>query len=268
MNLLFWNINKIDNAALIRELLVEREVDVAAFAEHEGVDFSDLIGRENIPYHLCDPVDGAKKVRIIMRNGIDGHGVFGQSRYLGLTMEAEGRKINIFAVHLEDCRNDPNGAARQETVRHLVDDLRSQEEERGCRASIVIGDFNVQPFSNEMVWATLLNATFFKEVAVRMGVKTVESHEYPFMYNPTLEYFSEAEDNCGSFYYSDGGDAFYWYCLDQAIVSPSLADSIVQYKYLRRIGDTSLIGDVAPKRSISDHLPLYVRIDGSDVDGR
>ncbi len=192
-------------------------------------------------------------------------GVFGQKRYVGLTAGVGDRKLNLFAVHLQDCRNDAEGAARQETVRRLVADLRSQQQEQRCVDSIIIGDFNTHPFSKEMVWATLLNATLYREVAVRVLSKTVESERYPFMYNPTLEHFADTEVSCGSIYSSSGADAYYWYCYDQAVVSPSLADSVAEYRYLRRIGETSLISDVAPKANISDHLPLFVRIDGSEA---
>ena len=96
----------------------------------------------------------------------------------------------------------------------MVADLRGQQEEQNCADSVVLGDFNVQPFSNEMIWATLLSSAFFKEVATRIRDKRAGSEVYPFMYNPTLEHFAEAGDNCGSFYSSSGADAFYWYCLD------------------------------------------------------
>ena len=131
-------------------------------------------------------------------------------------------------------RRAAQGVARAETVRRLVADLRGQQEEQNCADSVVLGDFNVQPFSNEMIWATLLNATFFKEVATRVRDKRAGSEMYPFMYNPTLEHFTEAGDNCGSFYSSSGADTFYWYCLDQAVVSPSLANSVVEYRYLKK----------------------------------
>lgn len=246
---------------MIKELLIEHNIDVAAFAEHKGVNFEALREDESFPYKPCDPVNGPTKVRFLLRKGINSLGVFGQSRYVGFTIDSEYCKINIFAVHLQDCRNDALGAARRETVRRLVLDLRAQESEQGCSSSIVIGDFNVPPFADEMIWATLFNATFFKEVAMRMESKTVESCEYKFMYNPTLEYFSEANANCGSFYTSTGPDTYYWSCLDQAIVSPSLANSVVEYKYLRKAGDTPLTGGIAPIASISDHLPLFVRLD-------
>ena len=268
MNLLFWNLGGNDNTDLIKSLLVERDADFAAFAEHQSVNFDLLCGAADFPYKVWDPVYGVGKVRVLMREGCEGVGVFGQNRYVGLTVNSEGRKLNLFAVHLQDCRNDPQGVARAETVRRLVADLRGQQEEQNCADSVVLGDFNVQPFSNEMIWATLLNATFFKEVATRVHDKKAGSEMYPFMYNPTLEHFTEAGGNCGSFYSSSGADTFYWYCLDQAVVSPSLANSVVEYRYLRKIGDTSLIADIAPKKSISDHLPLFVRLDRSYANGQ
>ncbi|WP_321974320.1 hypothetical protein [Paratractidigestivibacter sp.] len=130
-------------------------------------------------------------------------------------------------------------------------------------ASIVLGDFNAQPFEMEMISPGNLNATLFKDVVIRMRSRRVSGRDYPFMYNPTLEFLSEANDNCGSYYSAAGPATFYWYCLDQAVFSPLLADKVAEYRYLRQIGDAALIKDVAPNGEISDHLPLFVRIDWS-----
>ncbi|WP_322155031.1 hypothetical protein, partial [Paratractidigestivibacter sp.] len=59
-------------------------------------------------------------------------------------------------------------------------------------ASIVLGDFNAQPFEMEMISPGNLNATLFKDVAIRMRSRRVSGRDYPFMYNPTLEFLSEA----------------------------------------------------------------------------
>lgn len=266
MNLLFWNLGGNNNTSLVKDLLIERNVDIAVFAEHGSTDFDAINDAAGFPYNTCDPVNGAGKVRILLRDGFQGFEVFGQRRYTILTIRCvDNTKLNVVAVHLEDSRNDPQGVARRETVSSLVAALREQECEHSCNSSVVIGDFNVQPFSPELVWATQFNATSFKEVARRMSVKSVEGRRFPFMYNPTLEHLSETKANCGSYYRASGADSFYWYCFDQAIVSQTLADTVAEYKYLRQIGGISLIDDVAPKSDISDHLPLFIRLVGSET---
>lgn len=266
MNLFFWNLNKNDNIALIADVLRELNIDVAAFAEHDGSDLA-LLCNGNIPYRAVDPIVGSQKVRFLVRDGLEVFGVFYQGRYALITVASDGSKINIAAVHLQDCRNDPKGASRSITIRSLVADLRAQEREQSCKDSVIIGDFNVQPFSAEMYWAGMLNAASFKNVVKRMLVKRVDGCDLPLMYNPTLEFLSEADGNCGSYYCASGSDTFYWYCLDQAIVSPSLADAVAEYRYLRTIGNSSLMADCAPKSAISDHLPLFVRLDRSELRG-
>lgn len=265
MNLLFWNLKGNDNSDLIRQALLEHEVDIAAYAEHGGIDFNALCSsRSGFPYRVIDPVDGPGKVRMLVRDGLKASSVFGQGRYMLLAVSCAAWRVNVVALHLQDQRSDPHGAARSATVRRLVSDLRELEQEKGCFDSVVIGDFNAQPYSAELVWAGLFNATSFKDVALRLRSKRVDGCDYPLMYNPTLEFLSEANRNCGSFYSASGAGSFYWYCLDQAIVSPSLAASVVGYSYTREIGGTSLMGPVAPKGSISDHLPLLVNIERSD----
>ena len=77
MNLLFWNLGGNDNTDLIKSLLVERDADFAAFAEHQSVNFDLLCGAADFPYKVWDPVYGVGKVRVLMREGCEGVGVFG-----------------------------------------------------------------------------------------------------------------------------------------------------------------------------------------------
>lgn len=266
MNLFFWNLKGKDNAGLIVEALLENDVDIAAFAEHLGTDFDDLVKRTKEAYRLVDPVDNAGKVRLLVRSGFHVSGIFGQRRYLMANIGFGGRApLVIAALHLQDRRNDSDGVARSETVRRIVDDLRQQEIDSGSSDCVVIGDFNVDPFSGELVKVTGFNATLYREVATRSSSRRFDGNDYPFLYNPTIEHICEAKHNCGSFYTSKGGATLYWHCLDQAIVSPSLASKIRTYRYLRLIGGKSLMSEVAPDSNVSDHLPLLVEI---EMEGR
>jgi len=67
----------------------------------------------------------------------------------------------------------------------------------------------------------------------------------------------------GSHYY-DGNTKHwtpYWHCLDQVLVRKNLVDLIREVKYLKRIGEKSLLnGSEKPNGEISDHLPLLVTL--------
>ena len=69
MKLLFWNINKKDNADLALACMREQEVGIAAFAEFSGTEFSDEVlrsyGYHPIGYGGCD------KVKIFTRESIE-----------------------------------------------------------------------------------------------------------------------------------------------------------------------------------------------------
>ena len=232
MNLFFWNLKGKDNAGLIAEALLENDVDIAAFAEHLGTNINDVVKRTKGAYRLVDSVDSAGKVRLLARSAYCVNGVFGQRRYLMANIDFGGSNpLVIVALHLQDRRNDSDGVARSETVRRIVADLRQQEYDSESSDCVVIGDFNVDPFSGELTNVTEFNATLYCEVATRLSSRRFNDADYPFLYNPTIEHICEAKHNCGSFYTSKGGATLYWHCLDQAIVSPSLASRIRTYRY-------------------------------------
>lgn len=268
MKLFFWNLNNNDNSALITAALKDNDVDVAAFAEHRAVDFGELCNCLNDRYRVVEAVDGSGKTILLLKRCISSKGVFSQGRYLLATIQLDAqRRYNIVSVHFSDQRNDPHGANRLNEAQSLVASLRQQEEEQGCRSNVIIGDFNASPFDDALVWATGLNATLYRGVATRLRTKVNEGNEYPLMYNPTIEFLSEKENNCGSFYLASGATTLYWYCLDQVIVSADLADAIEDVRYLRHIGDRSLLADIAPDKRVSDHLPLLVTIGSEVADG-
>ena len=128
--------------------------------------------------------------------------------------------------------------------------------------TIVVGDFNANPYDEELLLPNAFNAMLFKGILRARGSRTWHGKSYPFMYNPTVHWLSEDTETYGSHYYSSGdGTSPVWNCYDQALVSRTLMDGVRSYSYLRRIGETDLIARRRPKRKISDHLPLLVDIE-------
>lgn len=260
MKFFFWNINKHDLSDLIVRFILTENVDVAIFAEASEVNFVSLQNKLAGKYRLLGFNEFPGKVRFLVKSNTRAFEFMDARRYSIGTFSLGSSLINIVGVHLPDRSSDPDGSGRELAAREIMEELKERASRFAHASNVIIGDFNASPFDREMIKATNFNATLYSEVACRLKTKTYSYHEFPFMYNPTIEFISEANNNCGSFYRSNGADTYYWHCYDQAIVSPDLSKKILRYRYLRSIGDTSLIANNSPNKALSDHLPLFIAI--------
>lgn len=102
----------------------------------------------------------------------------------------------------------------------------------------------------------------FKDLLKMKASRTWGGKSYLFLYNPTIHWLSGNTKTYGSHYYlSRDGTGPIWNCCDQALVSSALMDSVRRYSYSKKIGDVDLVAEIRPRREISDHLPLLVKID-------
>lgn len=259
MKLLFWNINKKDNADLALACMREQEVGIAAFAEFSGTEFSDAVlrsyGYHPIGYGGCD------KVKIFTRESIEILECFEQSRFTVLPMKMGEIYFVVAAAHLVDRRSSTDSESRLIDIRAMMRVVHGYESKLSIKKTIIIGDLNANPYDKELLHPNAFNAMLFKGIVRNKSTRTWRGNEYPFLYNPTIHWLSEESENYGSVYYSSDYTSPVWNCYDQALVSLPLMDSISSYSYLKKIGDEDLIAKVRPNSKISDHLPLLVDIE-------
>lgn len=259
MKLLFWNMNKKDNADLALTFMREEEIGVAAFSEFSGTDFSaELLkgsGYRSISHGGCD------KVIVFARESIEVLECYEESRFTVLPMKMGETYFIVAAAHLVDRMSSTDPEPRLVDIRKMMDIVHGYEITASISKTIVMGDLNANPYDREMLLPNAFNAMLFKGILRNKTARTWCGDEYSFLYNPTIHWLSEESENYGSFYYSGDCISPIWNCYDQALVSPELMDSINSYSYLKRIGDRDLIAKVRPDSKISDHLPLVVDID-------
>jgi len=145
-------------------------------------------------------------------------------------------------------------------LKEFHDDLCQCEREHNCSNSILIGDFNVNPFENACIGANNLHAIPFKEEARRTSRRT-NSKDRLMFYNPTWKLFGNAEPPYTTYYYNRSGKNvnYYWYALDQVIIRPRLIDAFDEDKLviIKSTKNHTLIKNGKPdKINYSDHLPL------------
>lgn len=143
-----------------------------------------------------------------------------------------------------------------------MQDIKKNEENLEIENTIVIGDFNANPYDKELLYKNAFNAVLFKSIIKENEFTNPKGDRIKRFYNPIIHYLSEDTKMYGSHYYdnSDKQETPYWHCLDQVLVRKSLVDLLKEVRYIKVIDGMNLIKGLRPKKSISDHLPLLVNI--------
>ena len=191
---------------------------------------------------------------------------FDDSRLTIRQLRLPGRdEILLAALHHPSKLHWSNASQSAECYR-VSSTIRGVEEEVGHRRTVLVGDFNMNPFEDAMVAATGLNAVMARMIAAR-ETRTVLAHEYPFFYNPMWGHFGDAmEGPSGTFY--DGRSehvTYFWNMFDQVLIRPELL-RMFRNEALRILsvsGERSLLTakGLPDASAASDHLPLLFRLD-------
>jgi hypothetical protein len=163
-------------------------------------------------------------------------------------------------VHFFDKRNwDIFGQAGQSQL--LAESVRRLEKKHKCERTILIGDFNMNPFDPGMVSVTGLNAMMTK-TCIENGTRVLQGVKYPFFYNPMWNHFGdETAGPSGTFYHRSSSQGFYgWNMLDQVLLRQSAIPVFQRVEIVSRVESKSLASAKGrPSASIaSDHLPLLL----------
>lgn len=259
LNLLFWNLknNSIEN--IVAECLIENDVSLAAFAEYKGLDFSLLEELALYQYHFVESLQENVRIRLMVRNGITATAIQEQNRYSIFQIETGIKEYLLIAIHLED-RKNYDTHTRLHTIDLIKKDLEKQEEKTNCYQTIVIGDFNANPYGEELLSVYGFNAVMFKDLILNSEYREYNHMEYKHFYNPILDYISASNKMHGSFYHIGDSSTPIWHCIDQILLRKNLVECFEKLEYILKIGDTELIKIKRPDKSISDHLPLLAII--------
>lgn len=279
MNVLFWNINRnvTEGKEKIERYIIncvaENDVDIAVFAEYKDKNGSviniDCAAIERGLGNMFTWIKGIEPdgaVILLARKSIGKVCKIQQdidSRYSLYVVDTALKKYLLAAVHLEDRQNDPYSEERIETIRRLRNEITENEEFLNIENTLVIGDFNANPYDRELTSKRALNAVLFKGIIKASEYTNPRSDRIKRFYNPIIHYLSEDTEMYGSFYFSNANKYWtpYWCCLDQVLVRKSLVDLIQDVTYLKAIaGDSLLKRTNIPQDKISDHLPLLLKL--------
>ena len=146
---------------------------------------------------------------------------------------------------------------------NLAEDVIQREKERRHRRTVLVGDFNMNPFDKGIVAAGGLHAVMTRDIA-RKDERMVAARSYPFLYNPMWGCFGDrTEGPPGSHYFLGKHVSYFWNLYDQVMLRPALMDSLRELRILVAEEQTSLLNAQGyPNPTVgSDHLPILFRLE-------
>ncbi len=177
------------------------------------------------------------------------------------------QKILLAIIHFQDRRN--YSRSDQQSLSHEIADFLHEAEARaGHRRTILVGDFNMNPFEEGMVDAKGFGAMMTKDLA---RFTSGEQKARPRFYNPMWARFGDlTEGPPGTYYRSQAAPTnIYWHMLDQVLVRPELIEAFIDEslrvltKATSRDGELDLVETKRKhwKVAVSDHLPIVFSMD-------
>jgi len=269
MKIAFWNINKKDLSDLLVEFVNEQQIEILVLAEAEDATLVNFIKKQQLinpsrkfshiftgKTHLLSTYSSSVFTRF--------SGAVNSPRWTFSQIEIPTiLSMNFVCVHFHSKVNWSEDSLALECV-NLARDIDLFESKTGIDNTMIIGDFNMNPYESGLVAANGLHALpDLNHVSKRTQSRVIDGIKYKYFYNPMWSFFGDKTEPFGTYYYREPGHVSReWNIYDQVIYRPALSDFIQNegVEIINSIGGELLVNALnRPDRDqYSDHLPITV----------
>lgn len=261
---LFWNINGNNVIDDIVTACHDNSVDILILAECKisEVSLLEALNKGRRRTYLS-PFNPSPKLSFFIRYPDDSVQLVYDSGGVSIRniIPPVGLDVLLVAVHLPSKLHMKENEQAFQSAR-VSKAIEEAEASVGHENSLVIGDFNMNPFETGIVAADGFHAVMDKQIALKKA-RTVQGEKRKFFYNPMWSRLGDTSVGpAGTYYYSGGHVSYFWNTFDQVLLRPSLLQyfSTDQLTVLDSIDGKSLMSSRIIDASISDHLPVLLTL--------
>ncbi len=263
--ILFWNINKKPLIEDIVYLCHTNEVDILILAESEIAEVELLEAlNSNIERIYLSPYNPSSRLFFFFRYPPES---------ISLVSDEEGvaiRRINppigadilLVALHLSSKMYMTEDDQKFQAAR-VAQLIQEAESRVGHMKTLVIGDFNMNPFEVGLVGADCFHAVMDKNIAKKRSRKVQKQRRFYF-YNPMWGLMGDSSPvPSGTYYYPNSRYVnYFWNTFDQVLLRPDLLDAFSKENLavISKIGGKDLIVNQKISSTSSDHLPIMISL--------
>lgn len=258
---MFWNTHRNKNINLfLRELIIQHDVSIVVLAEYEA-DTKELITELTGYGKAFQQYMSVGCTRLCVIGSVINVEPGTQTPYASIQI-IDSRTI-LCCVHLPSNIYSDSAQRRQIAIQRIISDICSTEEELGTKDTIVVGDFNINPYDEACIAAPYFHSLPIYLEAKR-GSRIIAGERFHMFYNPMWNFLGDFTEPFGTYYYA-GSDTTttYWNLFDQVIIRPDLRERFVEsgLKILTETDSKYLLDNNGhPRKDISDHLPILFEI--------
>lgn len=269
LTILFWNLNKNRLDHSIVRLAMRYQIDVLTFAESTIPSERLLIALNQsgeATYHHA-PSQGCKKIQTFTSFSVQNSPlVLEDDRLVARGLRWPNAINDILLAVLHGPSRMYLSETDLTTESAIFSDLvRTAERLVGHERTVLIGDFNMNPYDTGMVNANGFHGVMSRQIALRR-TRSVQHRTYPLFYNPMWGLFDDLTPGApGTFYRNEPGhESYFWHMLDQVLIRPALLEHFGpgSVQILDTDGERSFLKENGQpnKGESSDHLPILLRL--------
>ena len=259
MKFLFWNTggNCVDD--ILVQIIKHETIDVAILAEFvaEALGLLHALNIQGLDFYEIAQV-GCKRIHVFSRFPPSSFKHGAETDYYTIKeLKSPGNEDILMAlVHFPSKLYMSESDQLQESI-IFKRELEKAEVVHGNSNTIIVGDFNMNPFELGMISASAIHSLPCA-ISAKRGNRVVKGREYSMFYNPMWNLFGDNDNSPGTYYYAPAGHSVYfWNILDQVVLRPCLIDRFDRNSLhiVTRVADYNLV-DEQYRPNISDHLPI------------
>ena len=263
MKLLFWNINKKPLINEVKWLCDTYDVDILILAENRMSNV-DILAKLN---------KNTNKLFSFYSSSLNRVSIYSRYKFdmktdyhwgvIGKITHPIGVDVLLVAVHLPS-KLYCNAEEQALLSPRFANEINFYEQLQNHTKTIVIGDFNMNPFDSGMINSEGFHAVMDQSIALKNHRK-VSGEQKKYFYNPMWGRMGDTSIGAtGTYYYSKSTPlSYFWNTFDQILIRPSLLPTFndKNLKVIETIDNKSLIknGKIL-KKEFSDHLPLFMEL--------